>query len=216
MIPTQSNLSSAADRVLKSIPHGLTHGEVDTGLYGLGFLGRWVLPRLKEKGVRLVSCYDTNAALTGTLIEGLPVHAASELKSTAPEFLFIAARHAVQPISAMLSSMKIAHASYDAWHVASNIDAFRHVHDHLLSEERSKEVLRAVLMAMLSGDRNYCADVAEKDQYFACRHFGVGKRSFMSTPAPMPATAPSDLFGRTTGYFQSFMRLSQAAASSRR
>ena len=184
MIPTQSNLSSAADRVLKSIPHGLARGDVDTGLYGLGFLGRWVLPRLKEKGVRLVCCYDTNAALTGTLIEGLPVHAASELKSAAPEFLFIAARHAVLPVSAMLASMKIAHASYDAWHVASNIDAFHHVHDHLLGDERSKEVLRAVLMAMLSGDRKYCADVAEKDQYFCLPPFwGWEKESYVDAGA---------------------------------
>jgi FkbM family methyltransferase len=171
MIPTQSNLSSAADRVLKSIPRGLTRGEVDTGLYGLGFLGRWVLPRLKEKGVRLVSCYDANTALTGTLIEGLPVHAASELRLAAPEFLFIAARHAVQPVSAMLSGMKIAHASYDAWHVASNFDAFRRVHDHLLGDERSKEVLRAVLMAMLTGDNSHCAAVLEKDQYFCLPPF---------------------------------------------
>ncbi len=124
MIPTQSNLSSAADRVLRSIPKGLTRGEVVTGLYGLGFLGRWVLPRLKEKGVRLVSCYDANAALNGTFAEGLPVHAANELKSKAPQFLFVAARNAVQPVSAMLSGLNIAHASYDAWHVASNFDAF--------------------------------------------------------------------------------------------
>lgn len=178
MIPTQSNLSSAADRVLKSIPHGLTRGEVATGLYGLGFLGRWVLPQLKEKGVRLVSCYDANTALTGTLIEGLPIHSASELKSAAPDFLFIAARHAVRPVSAMLSGMKIAHASYDAWHVASNLDAFRHVHDRLLGDERSKEVLRAVLMAMLTGDNRYCAAVSEKDQYFCLPPFWGWEREF--------------------------------------
>ncbi len=184
MIPTQRDLNSAADRVLESIPKGLTRGEVVTGLYGLGFLGRWVLPRLKEKGVRLVSCYDANAALTGTQIEGLSVRAASELKSAAPEFVVVAARNAVQPVSAMLSGMKIAHASYDAWHVASNFEAFRRVHDGLLGDNRSKEVLRAVLMAMLTGDRNYCAAVSEKDQYFCLPPFwGWEKESYVDAGA---------------------------------
>jgi FkbM family methyltransferase len=169
---------------LKSIPQGLTRGDVAAGLYGLGFLGRWVLPRLKESGVRLVACYDNNAALAGTHVDGLPVHAANDLKSRRPEFLFIAVRHAVQPVSAMLSGMKIAHASYDAWHVASNFDAFRHVHDHLLGDERSKEILRAVLMAMLTGDRSYCAAVVEKDQYFCLPpFFGWEKESYVDAGA---------------------------------
>jgi FkbM family methyltransferase len=171
MIPTQDTLRSAADRVLQTIPQGLMRGEIDTGLYGLGFLGRWALPRLREKGVRLVSCYDTNTSLIGTQFEGLPIRVASDLKSGRPDFLFITARHAVQPVSAMLTGMKIAHASYDAWHVAANFDAFRHVHDRLLGDERSKEVLRAVLMAMLTGDRSHCATVAERDQYFCLPPF---------------------------------------------
>ena len=184
MIPTQDNLTSAADRVLQTIPQGLMRGEIDTGLYGLGFLGRWALPHLRDKGVRLVSCYDTNAALTGTRVEGLPVRAASELKLDGPDFLFITARHAVRPVSAMLSGLKIPHASYDAWHVAANFDAFRHVHDRLLGDERSKEVLRAVLMAMLTGDRSYCATVAERDQYFCLPPFyGWEKESYVDAGA---------------------------------
>jgi len=171
MIPTMHSLGATADDVLKSLPEGLTRGEVATGLYGLGFLGRWAVPRLKERGVRLVSCYDANTELNGAVIEGLPVHAARELESARPEFVFVAARHAAQPVSAMLSGLGIAHASYDAWHVASNFAAFRHVHDHLLRDERSKEVLRAVLMTMLTGKKSYCAGVFEKDQYFCLPPF---------------------------------------------
>jgi FkbM family methyltransferase len=171
MIPTLAGLGAAADRVLASVPDGLMRGEIPTGLYGLGFLGRWVLPRLKQRGVRLVSCYDANVALNNTFAEGLPVHAASDLKSAAPNFLFVAARHAVLPVSAMLSNLNIAHVSYDAWHVASNFDAFRRVHDRLLHDERSKDVLRAVLMTMLTGDKCYCETVFEKDQYFGLPRF---------------------------------------------
>jgi len=183
MIPTQGNLSSAAKKVLKSVPPGVMRGKVDTGLYGLGFLGRWVLPRLKGEGVRLVSCYDGNIALAGSRVDGTPIRAANDLKSGAPDFMFIAARHAVQPVSAMLSAMKIAHASYDAWHVASNFEAFQAVHDRL-DDERSKEVLRAVLMTMLSGDRSFCAAVAERDQYFCLPPFyGWEKEAYVDAGA---------------------------------
>jgi FkbM family methyltransferase len=70
----------------------------------------------------------------------------------------------------MLGSRGIAHASYDAWHVAQDLDAFRRVHDRL-HDPRSREVLRAVLMAMLTGDAGYCAAVCERDQYFCLPAF---------------------------------------------
>jgi FkbM family methyltransferase len=171
MIPRFDTLDSVADAVLKSIPEGLTRGEVAVGLYGLGFLGRWVLPRLKERGVRLVSCYDANESLKSTLAEGLPVYVPSQLKTTPPEFLFVAARHAVKPVSTMLSDLGVPHVSYDAWHVASDFTAFRHIHDCILHDHRSKEVLRAVLMSMLTGEKRYCSAVFEKDQYFCLPRF---------------------------------------------
>lgn len=171
MIPDMGTLGSVADSVLKSIPEALRRGEVSAGLYGLGFLGSWALPRLKERGVRLVSCYDANAALQGTFFDGLPVYPASDLKQAAPEFVFVAARHAVIPVSSMLSELGIAHVSYDAWHVASEFSAFRHVHDCVLGDDRSREVLRAVLMTMLTGQKDYCAAVFEKGQYFCLSRF---------------------------------------------
>jgi len=166
MIPNMGALESVANGVLRSVPAGLTRGEVSAGLYGVGFLGRWALPRLTERGVRLASCYDANEALNGTCAEGLPIYAASKLKSNPPEFLIVTARHAVKPVSKMLSGLSIPHVSYDAWHVASDFAAFRHVHDCMLSDERSKEVLRAVLMTMLTGETDYCGAVFEDDQYF--------------------------------------------------
>ena len=184
MIPTMRSLGSAVDGVLKSVPEGVTRGEITAGLYGLGFLGRWALPILKERGVRLVSGYDANMKLKGAVVEDLPIYAAGDLESAQPEFMFVAARHAVQSVSAMLSSLGIAHVSYDAWHAASNFSAFRHVHDHLLRDERSKEVLRSVLMAMLTGEKSFCADVFEKDQYFCLpRFFGSGNEIYVDAGA---------------------------------
>ena len=184
MIPTIENLSSAAASISASVPEGLTRGEISAGLYGLGFLGRSALPQLKARAIRLVSCYDANEALEGTLHEGIPVCAVGDLKASPPEFLFVTSRHAVPPVSEMLSGLGIAHVSYDAWLVASNFAAFRHVHDFILRDDRSKEVLRAVMMAMLTGDKRYCAAVYEKDQYFCLPRFcGWEKESYVDAGA---------------------------------
>jgi FkbM family methyltransferase len=171
MIPEFSALDQAAERVLRSVPPGLARGEIATGLYGAGFLGRWALPRLKAQGVRLQSCHDSSEALHGRYIDGVPVHHVSALDTHRPEFMVITARHAVKPVSALLAGHGIPHVSYDAWYVAANLATFRDVHDRVLADPRSREVLRAVLMAMLTGESAYCQAVCEPDQYFCLPEF---------------------------------------------
>jgi len=170
VIPHWSELQSAAQTVLRNIPAGLTNGRVQTGLYGVGFLGRWALPKLTESGLAIASCYDGNAALAGTKIGDIPIRAATDLKISKPEFMVVTARHAVKPVSEMLFGLGIPHASYDAWYAASELALFRRAHD-AFADERSREVLRALLLAMLTGDATHCRAVAEKDQYFALPNF---------------------------------------------
>jgi NADH/NAD ratio-sensing transcriptional regulator Rex len=93
-----SDLTSVAAQVLATIPDGLTRGKVATGLYGLGFLGNWAFPKLQSCGVKLASCYDANEALAGTIIDGVPIRGVNDLNSAVPDFMVIAARHAVQPV----------------------------------------------------------------------------------------------------------------------
>jgi len=170
-IPSIDNLERAVAQVMSAVPAELTEGKIRAALYGVGFLGRWALHQLREAGVRIAVCYDAKETLNGTIIDGVPVHSLSELKRSPPEFVLITARHAVIPVSAMLKEIGVAHVAYDAWHVATNFAAFRHGHDSILSDDRSREVLRAVLMAMLTGDTRYCAAVYEKDQYFCLPQF---------------------------------------------
>ena len=95
----------------------------------------------------------------------------ASLAQAAPEFMIITARHAVKPVSALLAGHGIPHVSYDAWVAAANLAAFRDVHDRVLVDRRSQQVLRAVLMAMLTGDQAYCRAVCEPDQYFCLPDF---------------------------------------------
>ncbi len=163
-------VESAARAVLPAVPQSVLRGEAACGLYGLGFLGRWAAARLRQQGIKLAAGYDGNPALHGTSVSGLLVHAPAALQAKAPEFIFIGVRHAVGPVSAMLADYGIAHVSYDAFHVASHIDAFRAI-DARLDDDRSRAVLRAVLMGMLTGDARHCIAIAEPDQYFCLPRF---------------------------------------------
>ena len=180
---------------------------------GLGFLGRWALPQLKQRGVKLVSCHDANAALQGTCTEGLPMHAASELASTRPDFMFVTARHAVAPVSKMLSGLAIPHVSYDAWHVASGLAEFREIHDRVLTDDRSKAVLRAVLMAMLTGDARTCETVFEKDQYFCLPRFCGGEKEIYVDAGAFVGDSVERFIWAHEGVFTKSTRSSPAHAS---
>jgi FkbM family methyltransferase len=74
----------------------------------------------------------------------------------------------------MLDELGVPHVSYDAWLAAAEFAAFCDVHELLLCDDRSKEVLRAVLAAMLTGDADYCRAVCEADQYFCLPSFRDG------------------------------------------
>ena len=170
MIPDLTDIAETAERVRRSVPDAVVRGETEAGLYGYGFLGRWALPRLMERGIRLTACYDVQATPAVKPVRGIPIYPVDALDADRPDFLFVTARHAVQVVAAMLGGRGIAHASYDAWHVAQDFDAFRRVHDRLC-DSRSREVLRSILMAMLSGEPAYCAAVCERDQYFCLPPF---------------------------------------------
>jgi FkbM family methyltransferase len=164
-------LAERAEAVLTSVPADVLSSERSAALYGMGFLGRWALGDLTAAGIRFDVCFDGNPALAGKAIDGVPVRSADQLASARPAFVFISARHAVLPVSEKLSGLGIAHVSCDAFYAARDFAAFEAVHDNVLADERSRTVLRAVMMTMLTGDRVHVIEVFEKDQYFCLPQF---------------------------------------------
>jgi FkbM family methyltransferase len=184
MIPDMDMIRVEAEKVLASVPDGVLGGKTPAALYGLGFLGMWALQALPEMGVRLSACFDGNPALSGLLKNGVPVHSPDQLTHVSPDFVFITARHAVKPVSERLAASRIAHVSCDAFCLASDFPAFAAVHDGLLTDERSRAVMRCVLMAMLTGERSYLLDAYETDQYFCLPQFcGLEKETYVDAGA---------------------------------
>ena len=154
-----------------------------TAIYGTGFLGAWACTWLKDNGFDLVACFDGNPERAGTQFQSLPVHAPEAIGEIAPELTLITARHAIGPVNARLAALGFPGLSFDAFYAALHFEAFAAVHE-LLDDERSRDVLRAVLAAMLTGEKHYCEAVFEKDQYFCLPRFcGAEKEIFVDAGA---------------------------------
>lgn len=178
-----SDLRPMARARLNDVPEAVLAGQMPVALYGMGFLGRWAVRELKANGIAVSACFDGNPALAGSEVDGVPVHAPDRLEYLAPSFVLITARHAVIPVSARLAALSIPHASLDAFFVARDMTAFEAVHD-LLDDDRSRQVLVAVMQAMLTGDRQPLLSVFEKDQYFCLPQFcGLEKEVYVDAGA---------------------------------
>jgi FkbM family methyltransferase len=176
-------LAERAERVLATVPAGVLSGDVPAALQGMGFLGRWAVTALPAAGIRLACGYDGNPALAGTMVEGLPVRHAESLAEDRPALVFVTARHAVRPVMARLEALGLAGLSADAFFVARDFARFRAIHAGL-DDDRSRQVLEAVLEAMLTGDRAPLTTVFEKDQYFALPAFcGIEKEIYVDAGA---------------------------------
>lgn len=171
MIPGWEEIGSWSQQCLAKVPADVLAGKVPAALYGMGFLGRWALPQLKLLGIEIESCFDGNKALDGTRLDGTPVHSSDHLAEQRPAFTFIAARHAVPAVAAMLAGLGLPSVSCDAFWAARQMAAFETLHHDRLSDDRSQLVLRAVLATMLTGDRRYLQEAFDRDQYFCLPPF---------------------------------------------
>ena len=140
-------------------------------IFGAGPHGEMALRYLCDAGFKVLYFVDNNPAKQGSKIEGITVISPEQLKSLAPYTVFIAARHAVVPIRKQLTNLGLPSISFDAFFVSNNLDKIKNVRDNLLNDDRSKQVYDSVLKAMLTGNKTYCAEVMEGQQYFALPAF---------------------------------------------
>lgn len=155
-------------------------------LFGCGFYGMATARYLKNQGIsgeRLLFA-DNNSALHNKTIEGIKVVPPGHDALKTAGAVFVTARHAVQPVRNQLRSMGIRSISFDAYFVMSNLDRILNFRNNLLSDERSRQVLDGLLMAMLTGDESWCETVMDDNQFFAAPGFtGLSGHHFIDAGA---------------------------------
>lgn len=173
MMPLEA-LQRERDRVLDGLGGDPLAGAMRVALYGAGFLGTWAVRWLRQNGVEPVACFDGNAQRQGSDLLGVPILAPEALAELAPDLVFITARHAVAAVADIVRAHGVAGCALDAFFAARNLNDFLDVHDRLLADDRSRDTLRGVLAAMLTGTCSPLHDVCEKDQYFCLPRFAGG------------------------------------------
>jgi len=181
---SREQLAFERTRVLSGLPGDLLSGNRRIAIYGAGFLGTWAIDWLRQQSIEPVACFDSDKTRHESTILGVPILDPAAIVAQRIDLVFITARHAVGPVSRMMAASGVAFRSLDAFYAARHMQGFLDLHDTWLDDERSRETLRCVLMAMLTGEPHHCRSVLERDQYFCLPAFaGATKETYVDAGA---------------------------------
>ncbi|MBK1709318.1 FkbM family methyltransferase [Marichromatium gracile] len=161
-IETLSPLVSEIDAAIAE--HGVA-------LYGAGFLGAWACNHLRDQGVEVRLFVDRDPEKIGRRLRGVPIIAPADPMLDDVGAVLITARHAVSAVSKGLASRGLPLCAFDGYFVCRHRERLLRVRDEYLDDARSVEVFNALMIAMLTGSRESCLAVMEKDMYFALPEF---------------------------------------------
>ncbi|MBT9520027.1 MAG: FkbM family methyltransferase [Dechloromonas sp.] len=141
------------------------------GIYGAGFVGTWAHRYLESLGAKISCFIDRDPAKQGRQINGVTVVAPESKEAAGVKTLLIAARHAVQQVTADMTAPGRLAMSFDGYFVVRNYAHLAAVRDQYFSDTKSIETFNALLLAMLSGSTRHCRAVMVKDMYFCLPEF---------------------------------------------
>ena len=176
MIPSLEDLEIERRKIAKTLPLNLEISGKPIFIYGAGSIGTWSLDVLTKSGYRIRGFIDSNPLKTGQSINGVTIFDPSILTRHHDAFVFITTRHAYESVAKAVARQNIEFVGFDAWFVTNHFEKYRLVHDEYLTEDRSQESFRAVLMALLTANARYCEMVLERDQYFCLPQFCGAER----------------------------------------
>jgi FkbM family methyltransferase len=145
---------------------------IDRGiaLFGAGQFGLAAFDYLKKNNYKVVCFIDNAHQKQGTKVDGIPVVSSNHQLTDSVNVIFITAKHAISKIKKQINNKKIT-LSFDTWFVIKNFEKYRYLRDEVFCDQRSRECLDGVLLTMLTGNENYCADVMDFNQYFCLPQF---------------------------------------------
>lgn len=140
-------------------------------IYGAGFVGTWAHRYLETQGAKVSYFIDRDPAKRGSILNGVEVIAPQAPQVTGINAMVIAARHAVQEVSANMAAPGRTTMSFDGYFVVRNYARLAAVRDQYFTDEKSIETFNALLVAMLTGSTEHCRQVMVKDMYFCLPEF---------------------------------------------
>lgn len=172
-------------------------------LFGAGINGEWCLDYLHSNGLNVNCFIDNSLSMQNTKVKGIPVYSYDNFIKNYSCPILITAKHAVLPIMKLLENYDIK-MSFDAWFYFKNKDKYDEI-ENVFKDDKSKQVLWAVIKTMQTGDEIYCANVCEKDQYFCLSEFtNRGDEVFVDAGAYVGDTIEKFIWKQNGGFRKIF------------
>ena len=183
--------------MIEKLDENLTNG---IALFGAGQNGVWCLDYLLKNDFKVSYFIDNSKDRQGTYIKGVPVISYGEfLNKNINLPILITAKHAVIQIQNLLKDYPLK-ISFDAWFYHKNKKDYDRVRN-LLYDEKSKIVLDNIIKTMQTGNENYCAEIAETNQYFCVPHFfNTGNEVFVDLGAYVGDTIEKFIQSQNGGF----------------
>lgn len=163
----------------------LTDNDLNSGiaLFGAGQNGCWCMDYLIANNYNVMCFIDNSTNLQGEKINDIPVYSYQEfLNKNLNIPILITAKHAVPEILKLLKESPLK-MSFDNWFYNKNKKHYDEIRN-ILRDEKSKLVLDNIIKAMKTGDEQYCAEIAEPNQYFCIpQFFNTGHETFVDLGA---------------------------------
>jgi len=145
--------------------------EYDLILFGAGNAGQIALKELCQRDIGVAAFCDNDKSKWGTEVAGIPCCSPEELGRFKNPFVLVAPIAYYTEIANQLQSLGVAHVFADAISVFSNRHELQKIYDTYLSDDRSKHVFSALLLAKLYGSYAYSTEVYEDCFYYAPASF---------------------------------------------
>jgi FkbM family methyltransferase len=138
-------------------------------LFGAGQCGAASIEFLQGKGFSVTGVIDNSPSKIGKKIHGVPIIGKNDELVKRAEIILLTVKHAVKDIAKAIPE-GTSYISFDTWFLHEYYSEYKFLYENF-SDSDSKKCLVAILLTMLTGDENYCANVAEGNQYFALPQF---------------------------------------------
>ncbi len=179
-----------------------TASEEGIALYGAGLMGLDAVEYLRDRRLKITCFIDNSVQKQGTTLAGIPIVSFDHPLVKASSFVLITTRTAVNEISKQLHADGFDYMSFLAFYVLDNLTRYATVRNDIFEDEMSQTCLDGLLLAMLTGQLKYCAEIMNETPYFCLSHFqNIGEEHFIDAGAYVGDTTEKFIWSNT-GLFQ--------------
>ena len=146
-------------------------------LFGAGMNGSFALEALKNDD-EVGGFLDNSSELWGSFIEGFQVFSPDEVLEKENYIVIITtACRNYKDVKNQLDGLRVAYITWFEYQLSINQDKFKYVNEELIYDSFSKETYMKLILANITGNKEYRNQVFCENQYFALPDFNIPLRN---------------------------------------